>query len=284
MKMLLDLAVGDALGVGYEYNAEDIQKNYHKLLETYIQHPRHKKMLPGMYSDDTQMSLAIAELIIEDKEWTPLNIASKFVECFKRDERDGYARGFQAFLESINDGQEFLDKIKPESEKSGAAMRATPIGVRELSKVKDYIEKTKIQAELTHKTKKGVDAAIASTLLSVFCWNESPERQPDVNRHLPAFLESYVPGYEWTTPWRGKVGPLGIMSVKAAVTAIIETNNFQNLLKRCISFTGDVDTVAAIALGAASGWYEDLPENLVLQLENGKYGRDYLIEIDKKLV
>ena len=62
--------------------------------------------------------------------------------------------------------------------------------------------------------------------------------------------------------------------------------SLSKILKKCIDFTGDVDTVATIALGAASCSSEikqDLPKNLFNDLENGKYGRDYLIELDKKL-
>jgi hypothetical protein len=53
-----------------------------------------------------------------------------------------------------------------------------------------------------------------------------------------------------------------------------------------VSYTGDVDTVAAIALAAGSCSREvsqDLPEVLTEGLENGKYGREYLIELDRRL-
>ena len=45
-----------------------------------------------------------------------------------------------------------------------------------------------------------------------------------------------------------------------------------------MNFTGDVDTVASIALGAAScckEYQQDLPYWLFEQLENGGYGIDY---------
>jgi ADP-ribosylglycohydrolase len=54
----------------------------------------------------------------------------------------------------------------------------------------------------------------------------------------------------------------------------------------CIAFTGDVDTVAAIALAAASCCQEvtsDLPAHLFEGLENGTYGRDYIINLDEQL-
>lgn len=58
------------------------------------------------------------------------------------------------------------------------------------------------------------------------------------------------------------------------------------LLRRCVDFTGDVDTVAALALGAAASSIEvkqDLSDALVQGLENGTYGREYLRGLDHKL-
>jgi ADP-ribosyl-[dinitrogen reductase] hydrolase len=51
--------------------------------------------------------------------------------------------------------------------------------------------------------------------------------------------------------------------------------------------SGDVDTVAAIALAAGSCSPEitqDLPTHLFDTLENGQYGRDYIRRLDKQLL
>jgi len=278
--MLVELAIGDAYGAGFEYANEMIQYND---LSRYIQHPRHKGLRPGQYTDDTQMSIAIAELIISGDEWTPLNIANRFVDCFKRDWRDGYARGFQKFLESISSGQEFLDKIKPHSDKSGAAMRACPIGIYE--DIYEVVEKAEIQAKLTHDTPDGIAAAKAVAIMSHSCIYDR-----EVYSYV-CFLHNamlhWVPGFEWDDDWVGKVKSKGWMSVHAALTAVRRNLKLSELLKDCINFTGDTDTVATIALGAAScsSEYEnDLPDVLYTGLENGTYGREYLEWLDEKLM
>ena len=277
--MLVELAIGDAYGAGFEYASE---MNQYNDLSKYVQHPRHLKLGPGMYTDDTQMSIAIAELIVSGDEWTPLNIANRFVDCFKRDERDGYARGFQKFLESINSGQEFLDKIKPNSDKSGAAMRACPIGV--YKDIGEVLEKAEIQAKLTHDTVDGIAAAQAAALLTHLCIYDR------VCYSYVAFmgnaLNNHVGTRDWCTRWEGKVKSKGWMSVHAALTAVRDNLKLSDLLKACVDFTGDTDTVATIALGAAScssEYTNDLPDALVFGLENGKYGRDYLEDLDTKL-
>jgi hypothetical protein len=105
-------------------------------------------------------------------------------------------------------------------------------------------------------------------------------------QELGQFLEAHVPG-EWSQPWQGKVESKGWMSVRAAITALMRNDSLSELLKDCIAFTGDVDTVAAIALAAGSCSQEitqDLPEHLIAGLENGSYGKDYIINLDRQLM
>ena len=274
--MILELAVGDAYGAGFEYVEESKVRKFNNV-KSYHKHPTHD-VGNGKYTDDTQMSLAIAELLIGRVDWTPLNIANKFVEVFKRDPRKGYAGRFYEFLQKVKSGKEFLDKIHPDSDKSGAAMRAGPIGF--IRNTQEVIRYATIQARLTHDTPSGIDSAVASALIShYFLYNLGD------NKDLGRFLESHVNG-DWDKSWYGEVGSKGYMSVNAAVTAIKECNSISEILKKCVDFTGDVDTVATIALAGASCSREinqDLPQNLINGLENEVYGRDYIIGLDKKL-
>ena len=277
--MLLELAVGDAYGAGFEYANEMVKK--HNDLSRYIQHPRHLDIRPGQYTDDTQMSLAIAELILSDEEWTPLNIASRFVECFKRDPRTGYAGRFYQFLLETQDGRHFLDRIIPESDKSGAAMRAMPIGI--YADLDEVIEKATIQARVTHDTINGVSAAVASALMTHYFLHDV-----GLKADLGQWLDIHVPGdHQWSESYVGKVKSKGWMSVRAAITAVQRNDRLSELLKDCIEFTGDVDTVATIALAGASSSKEyknDLPQHLPYALENGTYGREYLEKLDRQLL
>lgn len=275
--MLLELAVGDAYGAGFEYADPQIVRDYNDLSK-FIQHPHHQ-IKPGCYTDDTQMSIAIAEAILSQDPWTPELLANKFVAAFKRDPREGYASRFYDFLLKVNDGAEFLTKINFTSDKSGAAMRAAPIGV--LPTIEKVIEYCQIQAAITHNTPDGINAALAAALMSHYFIY-----QLGLKKDLGIFLESHVPG-QWSQSWQGEVKSKGWMSVRAAITAITRNDSMSEILKDCISLTGDVDTVGAIALAAASCSTEiaqDLPTHLVETLENDSYGRDYLIRLDEKLM
>lgn len=274
--MLLEIAIGDAYGAGFEYVSPAIIRE-HNDLSGYIQHPRHATR-PGQYTDDTQMSIAVAEAILSGEEWTPLMLANRFVEAYKRDPREGYAGRFQEFLEYVQDGEQFLAEIRPDSDKSGAAMRAGPIGV--FPEIEAVIYYCGLQASITHNTPDGIHAAVAASLMThYFLYKLGPKAQ------LGAFLEQYVPG-RWSEPWRGKVGHQGLMSVHAAVTSVMANASLSDLLQHCIAYSGDVDTVAAIALAAGSCSAEiaqNLPEHLVLRLENAAYGLTFLRALDDRL-
>jgi len=275
--LLLELAIGDAYGAGFEY-ADTEMIRLHNNLSRYVKHPRHN-IQPGCYTDDTQMSLAIAETIVSGEPWEPAVLAHKFVEVFQRDPREGYASGFYHFLLRVRDGEQFLRDINPTSEKSGAAMRAAPIGIYPTLSL--VIERCTIQAALTHNTPNGINAAVAAALMThYFLYHLGPKKE------LGSFLEEHVRG-RWAEPWTGKVKSQGWMSVQAAVTALLRSGSMSDVLKMCIQFSGDVDTVAAIALAAGSCSPEitqDLPVHLFDELENGQYGRDYIRLLDRQLM
>jgi hypothetical protein len=75
------------MGAAFEYAAPTPERPND--LSGYFQHPRHG-IAPGCYTDDTQMSLAVAETLLEHGvAATALQFIEKFVLAFKR----GSARG-----------------------------------------------------------------------------------------------------------------------------------------------------------------------------------------------
>jgi ADP-ribosyl-[dinitrogen reductase] hydrolase len=143
------------------------------------------------------------------------------------------------------------------------------------------LERAEIQAKVKHDTPDGIHAAQAAALLSYYSvHNIGPIHDVGV------YVECYIPG-DWITPYNGKVKAKGWMSVRAAITALKRNNSLCSLLIACINFTGDVDTVATIVLGAASisdEYTQDLPEQLIFSLENGPFGREYIANLDVRLL
>ena len=83
--MLLELAIGDAYGIPFEFvSAAEFPRND---LSGYHRHPRYP-IAPGGYSDDTQMSIAVAEAVLSGEPFTKRLFAEHFVATFQRDPRD----------------------------------------------------------------------------------------------------------------------------------------------------------------------------------------------------
>ena len=274
--MILEGAIGDAYGAGFEFaEKEKIRKK--NTLTQYEPHPLFEE-IKGKYTDDTQMSIGICELLLEEKDWTPLKIANKFVEVFKRDPRRGYAKRFYKFLMEIESGEELLRKIEPKSERNGAAMRSYSIGI--LGDENEIIERCDLQSSLTHKTEKALISAQAIALTNHFFIYDKGRKS-----ELLDYLQD-IQRVRWTGKWSGEVKVNAIETVEAVISLIISEDSLKEILRKSIEFSGDVDTVASLGLAIGKMSREinnDLPNWLYEELEEGKYGKGYLKELDERL-
>lgn len=280
--MLVEIAISDAYGAGFEYVPQDIVTSFNNG-KSYRQHNFHA-IKPGMYTDDTQMSLAIVELMLSGKEWSQRNLATFFLDCFKRDPRKGYSRGFQFVLENSQTVDEMYSSIfqHGKSDKNGGCMRACPVGL--FKTLDEVLQKSAIQAEVTHKG----TGVVAGQMVSASVWFL---RNGGSKEQLWSFLRSVftdVSIAEWPSGTRVESkDDLGLKTALAAITAVINSSSFEEALIKAVGFGGDTDTVAAIVGGIVSvskehtKIIEDMP--LFSGLENKNFGRDYLLEIDNKL-
>jgi len=298
---LLGLTIGDAYGAGYEFRYETLEE-YKKNLDftKYDKHPNPRfQKAKGMYTDDTQMSLAIIEVLIEQKEFTKEILADKFVEVYKRDPIKTYAKGFRKFLENIDSGKEFLEKIRPDSIRNGAAMRSVPLGI---IKDKDkLVEYARINASVTHDTPQGRASSIAVALMSNlelyeklnkntilenihYIENEDSETSNQIKQvlnmkkfdHILMFGEKY----------KNKGIPCDAIKTIGAITYILTNfNNPQDVLKESIYLGGDTDSVASISLGInmINHSINELPEFLFKDLINHKFGKEYIIGLGNQI-
>ncbi|MBK6856751.1 MAG: ADP-ribosylglycohydrolase family protein [Microthrixaceae bacterium] len=275
--MLVELAIADAYGAGFEFRNGFYIRTFNRL-DRYHR-PALSLAKPGRYSDDTQMTLAITEALLSGELWSPDLIADSFVRVFKRDPRGGYAPRFGRFLQRVTDGDDFLARIRPQSDRSGAAMRAGPIGL--IANVEELLWCAELQARVTHDTPGGVSSSMAAALMVHYFFYKigAPDR-------LAEFVAEYVPG-PWRMPWKGRVSMNGVDCVSAALTAVSRHRSLAELLRGCVDLGGDVDTVATIALASASwsvDYDNDIPTVLIEGLESGPFGIDYLKELDQQIM
>lgn len=293
--LLVRICQADAFAAAVEYlkyaRPEDAALRDKVLrFERYFAHPNHDHPV-GCYTDDGQMSVANAEVLLGGSP-SPgsLALADRWVKVFKRDWRKGYARGFQAFLESVKDGQEFLDRIRPDSDKNGAAMRAAVFGV--LPKIEDVLWYSTLQAKITHNTPAGILSSQVVSLMAHYALFEAGPLSKVgewLTGHLPAsqrYIMETLP-----KPWSGPVTrrdstPVAITTIHAAFDLITKTNSLLDSMRQGILWGGDTDSVMAIVWGIQSCRLHDpLPEFFDRDLEPGRpYGYAFLKDLGTRLM
>jgi ADP-ribosylglycohydrolase len=289
------MAVGDAFGARFENQRRDAislegEEGVYRDL--------------NRYTDDTQMAIGVAELLVSGNQCTGENLAASLMRVYRRDPRAGYSDLTRSMLEKSPDSAAFL-KYLPENtlrdrKSDGAAMRALPIGF--LRSRQDVIRSAALSASITH----GHPDAIAATVGIALIAHEryySGTRFPGIIRNIldsiPCLTESsaaylqqvavsgWDPDYilgsfnRYGVPYTESIILLG------AVIALLNTCGEDPglMLTEAVRLGGDTDTTACIALGAAliRPGQDTLPEGLISGLEDGEYGRDFLISLGNRL-
>lgn len=289
--MLLRIAQADAYCTATEYIDPVKYKDIYdeaKQFKGFIKHPKYT-MGAGRYTDDTQMSIAVAEQLLSGDEISKLSFADHFMRAFLRDKRDAYSRGFQKLLEECSNGQELLGKITPTSTRNGAAMRSIPLGV--ISDVSVLLDVARLQASVTHDTLDGIISSQSIAFLS--WWALHTDASFDIAcKKLVGACPKFRQIYE--EPWQGRVKDMrrdggfdvGLNTVWAVTTLLKEQKTLMGILDQVIDWGGDTDSVAAIAWGIASTRMRDqVPEFMELDLEaESRYGVQFLKELGSRLM
>lgn len=203
------------------------------------------------YTDITQMSIALAELLVQDdRVIDSINISSKIIEAITRDPR-------------------YKDKSTC-FEETRAIIRAIPLGY--LPNITDVISHATKQAKITNTYEETTKAAtIAALMAHYFIYDKG------LKKDLSKFIEIYVSNLE-----SSKI----TLAIKEAINAIEQEDSLLSIFERCIVLEEYPDFTSKIALAIASCCNEvkrDLPSTIVEKIENGKYGKSYLIKLDEKL-
>ena len=315
--MLVELGIADAYGSCFENTSNEFVKRNNDL--NYEIHPRILRRYPedkqptlvpaGCYTDDTQMSIGVAEMMLDkDFDWYDKEAMSdKFLECFKRDERRGYTPYLFLTMMNSKTGKELLSKLGGKSDKSGAFMRSAPIGM--YSNLDEVMEKAALNAMVTHDSWVGRNSAIGAAMMTHYFYHDLGPKKDLINwlreKHFGQTLRAdkpfWVPSDDGNPanngkgfgvevkPWKSdkRVRVHGWDCFEAALYAIEESESLSEILLCCVSLGGDSDTVAAVAVAAASCSKEikqDIPRNLSEEFEDGPFGHKFLTDLDIRLM
>ncbi|XP_046489458.1 ADP-ribosylhydrolase ARH3 [Neodiprion pinetum] len=169
---LLGALMGDCLGSAYEgdelFSAGMklvIQKSFDKL-----QGP-HFKAPVIQFTDDSAMTRAVAESLIECTGFDQTHMAKKFVKSYYLEPNRGYGAGVTTVFHKLRNNK-FVDVLGPAREQfngegslgNGGAMRVAPITLFYYKNSELMVDTARKQSHITHTHKTGVDGAILQAI------------------------------------------------------------------------------------------------------------------------
>jgi ADP-ribosyl-[dinitrogen reductase] hydrolase len=250
----LGLAVGDALGATLEFmTPREIQHEYGVHKE--IIGGGWLRLKPGQVTDDTTMSLALGNSLIEERGINPHAIANAFSGWLRSKPVDiGHTvrRGIVHFRYGGI-------PIVPESETdagNGACMRTLPIALSSLFlnevQVRTY---SRDQAHTTHNNALS-DAATECIIFMIQSAMSSIDKAELRTKWVLPIVEKY-PLFEFENKRQENPSGYIVETFQAVIQAFFENSNFKDSMIDVVNRGGDSDTTGAI-LGMLAGAYYGL--------------------------
>jgi ADP-ribosylglycohydrolase len=289
--VLLGTAIGDALGVPFE----SMLINNKMLVEwdgrTYLGSEYHD-LKAGQYSDDTQMSLMVAESLIDNAGFNPEDLAARYVDWIVSGRARGYGKTTLMAVQNLQAGKSYAESGIAGSHGNGTAMRAAPFGVYYRNDLDTLIRVVKVDSSITHASEDAEAGALAIALASAYAVNNDMHnllekivsQLPDskVKKTLSG-LDALISSDHITPQQALRV--LGTKAnVKETVPAVLycflKFDNYYDAIHAAIRAGGDTDTTAAI-VGALFGAKLGMSgiSNEFYSVEDF----DKLVELDSKL-
>ena len=285
---MIGLAIGDALGMPTQgLTREDVVKDFGPMIDTFhparLSHPYASGLGAGTVTDDTEQTLVLAKLLLEDHDlFEARDYARRLLEW----ERSVRQRGLldllgpstKQALVNIELGMD-LEESGRSGTTNGAAMRITPVGIRWSARdLKQLVHHVVQVSAITHNTSCALSAAAAVAAVvsagieggdvggALECAVEAASLaqrfgEPTLGIDIPERIENAIEvgrahhGLELIDAINKKVGTsLASHESIPAAFAILVAYGSDSFGACCAgaSLGGDTDTIAAM-VGAMSG-------------------------------
>ena len=236
--------LGDIIGSPYEFDQGNKRKDFPLFCEA------------SYCTDDTVMTIAVAEAFLlahpqADDAWLKTRVIRCMRKWGQRYPNAGYGTRFLHWL-TTEDPQPYY------SFGNGSAMRVSSVAwlYNDLDTVRRM---ARLSAEVTHNHPEGIKGAEA-TASAIFL-----ARTGSTKADIKAYIEGQF-GYDLSrTCDQIRPGYHHVEScqetVPEAITAFLEGESFEDVIRTAVSLGGDCDTLTCIAGSMAEGFY-GVPEDL----------------------
>lgn len=201
------------------------------------------------FTDDTICTIAVADAILRGVPYRDsiLEWCRKYPHPM-----GGYGVSFAQWLRA--------DNPQPyDSFGNGAAMRVSPIGWA-FTKRADIISEAKKSAECSHSHDEGIKGA---TVIALAVWYLSTYHCKEGKQSVSQICEYYYGSdYSEYLPLAGQWNETCQGCVPLAIHIFLQSDSFEDAIRKAISYGGDSDTLGAI-VGSLAGAFYGIPEEII---------------------
>jgi ADP-ribosylglycohydrolase len=238
---MLGAIIGDIVGSPYEFGFNNIKTTDFPLFNE-----------KSKFTDDTVMTIAICEGLLDSLGRSDDDVKKCVVSSMRKYGKmypnAGYGGNFGIWLKS--------DEAKPyNSFGNGSAMRVSAVPWI-FNALEDVLHYAKLTAEVTHNHPEGVKGAQA-TAAAIFLARIGTSKseikeyiQANFGYHLDRTLDEIRPNYHHAASCQE--------TVPEAMIAFLESDDFEDAIRKAVSLGGDSDTLTAITSSIAEAFYGDI--------------------------
>lgn len=213
------------------------------------------------FTDDSVLTVAVCKAILNDPKhitrWQLRKRGLKYAGQYKQ---------YYSYYPNAGFGNMFSQWAKNRaytinrSYANGAAMRAVPIGYA-YDSVEQVLLQAKASCYYTHNNREAIKATQA-VACSVFLAHRGESKE-----YIRSFLEK-----EFRYNLSRSIADIrqnyvfdsrASYSVPTAITAFLESHDYESAIRNSVSLGGDADTEACIAGGIAEAFYKEIPKHIV---------------------
>ncbi len=279
---LLGLAVGDALGAPLEFR----QPGSFAPIEDMVGGGSFDVMA-GQWTDDTSMALCLAESLIEQQGFNPVNQLQKYVQWWREGHLSSIDECFDignttlgALMQFEETQEPYCGSTAPRSAGNGSIMRLAPVPLFYAKRPLEAIEKSGESSRTTHQATTAIDACRYLGALIVGAVNGVSREELLSERYSP------IPGYWEENPLVEEINEIAVGSFKhrqppeiqgsgyvvksleAALWAFYHSRSFREGCLLAVNLGMDADTTGAVYGQLAGAFYgeAEIPESWRSQL------------------
>ncbi len=263
----LGLAIGDALGATVEFMTPREIESVHGVHKE-ISGGGWLKLKPGMVTDDTTMSLALGDALLEAQGIDAVTIATHFDNWMRSKPVDIGNTVRRGLLNFRTSGETVVPPNEHDAG-NGACMRTLPIALATLGKSEQEVMlAVQAQAHITHNNQLsdvGTYCVVRMVQLSLEGATMASLRHGPVHELLTAH-----PNFVFRRRHRAE-NPSGFIvhTLRAVFESFFDTDNFEDCLIETVNLGGDADTTGAVAGMIAGAYYglEAIPKRWLKKLD-----------------